>query len=594
MTSTPPFCTEPSLHPNAEPGEECRAAIAAAGRCLAHLAEDELTAHLSTLTPGSPINARRVVFTAALLDQLLVSTQGNGDSPQLGEADFVGAAFIQNAYFAEATFTQHADFSGATFTKYTAFIGATFTRDAFFGEATFTQHANFDGATFTQHTDFVGATFTEHANFDRTTFTEHATFLGATFTRDANFSRATFTQNANFGEATFAQNANFGEATFTEYANFGEAAFAQNANFIGATFTRDADFNGARLLGEAVFRCAASELVFNHAEVQAELVVEGAVGKLSLVGLRSHGRVALRLRGTDVDAADAVCTGPLSVHAMAQPFDEVSEAHLSRPGRTMRVVSLQGADIERLVLTDVDLSECRFAGIHRLDQIVLDGRCTFAQDPPKSRQVLAEEHHWRAEQGGRAGQGWMAAPEGVEVVAPERVQVLYRQLRKAFEEGKNEPGAADFYYGEMEMRRAAAREGRRPDRWLLFLYWVTSGYALRTRRALACLGVVVVASIIALTLCGFPAKGKDLKADGTLTTPTGAQPIAVAVHQREPVRKVGERVGKAVEITLNAVIFRSADTELTEPGKYINLLSRLLGPLFLGFSLLAIHNRVKR
>ncbi len=30
---------------------------------------------------------------------------------------------------------------------------------------------------------------------------------------------------------------------------------------------------------------------------------------------------------------------------------------------------------------------------------------------------------------------------------------MYRQLRKAVEGAKNEPGAADFYYGEMEMRR---------------------------------------------------------------------------------------------------------------------------------------------
>ncbi|WP_308407820.1 hypothetical protein [Streptomyces somaliensis] len=30
---------------------------------------------------------------------------------------------------------------------------------------------------------------------------------------------------------------------------------------------------------------------------------------------------------------------------------------------------------------------------------------------------------------------------------------LYRQLRKSLEDGKNEPDAADFYYGECEMRR---------------------------------------------------------------------------------------------------------------------------------------------
>ncbi|MER7895683.1 hypothetical protein ABTX62_06020 [Streptomyces sp. NPDC096046] len=36
---------------------------------------------------------------------------------------------------------------------------------------------------------------------------------------------------------------------------------------------------------------------------------------------------------------------------------------------------------------------------------------------------------------------------------PEDVAALYRQLREAFEDGKNEPGAADFHYGGCEMPR---------------------------------------------------------------------------------------------------------------------------------------------
>src|SRR5262249_60260705 len=56
---------------------------------------------------------------------------------------------------------------------------------------------------------------------------------------------------------------------------------------------------------------------------------------------------------------------------------------------------------------------------------------------------------------------------------PERLAVLYRQLRKAQEDAKNEPGAADFYYGEMEMRRHATTV-RIGERILLLLYWLTS------------------------------------------------------------------------------------------------------------------------
>jgi hypothetical protein len=88
------------------------------------------------------------------------------------------------------------------------------------------------------------------------------------------------------------------------------------------------------------------------------------------------------------------------------------------------------------------------------------------------RQTLAEEQQWRATL--VAGKptnvrphpkrvGWYQekAPPWLQERTghpPERldadhVAVLYRALRKAQEDSKNEPGAADFYYGEMEMRR---------------------------------------------------------------------------------------------------------------------------------------------
>ena len=36
------------------------------------------------------------------------------------------------------------------------------------------------------------------------------------------------------------------------------------------------------------------------------------------------------------------------------------------------------------------------------------------------------------------------------------VAAIYRELRAGQEGRKDEPGSADFYYGEMEMRRLAA------------------------------------------------------------------------------------------------------------------------------------------
>ena len=38
-------------------------------------------------------------------------------------------------------------------------------------------------------------------------------------------------------------------------------------------------------------------------------------------------------------------------------------------------------------------------------------------------------------------------------LAPAQIADVYRSLRTSVEVRCNEPGAADFYYGEMEMRR---------------------------------------------------------------------------------------------------------------------------------------------
>ncbi|MGI8332536.1 pentapeptide repeat-containing protein [Actinomadura scrupuli] len=627
-------CQEPSLRPSAEAGEPCGAAVTADGRCLAHLDPNALDAHLAELTPGAPVHARGVVFSAGLLQRLTAVLRLPDGTGSIGDADFNGATFAELASFTGVTFTGRADFAGATFAGVAFFAGATFTRGVFCRKATFADGAHFAGAHFTEVANFGDVTFTKVANFGDVTFTGVANFAGAsfaeisyfvgaaftdallfrdaTFSGDSNFSGATFATDAYFHQLTF-QAASFSGATFSRDADFSDTTFAGTADFSGAAFTGTGDFGGVAFGGTAHLRGPAARLNLERAEVSGELVVEGPIAELSVVGMRSSGRVALRLRGTEVDVEDAVFTGPFTMHGLQHPEEGVDEAHLPVTGsggvRPVAVVSLRGMDAERLVLTDVDLSRCRFTGIHRLDQIKFDGRCVFATDPSGARQVLVEEHHWRHDQQSRRAERWTAAPDGVEVVGPDRLQVLYRQLRKAFEEGKNEPGAADFYYGEMEMRRAVMRDnlrregllaivqrGRRPDRWILNAYWATSGYALRARRALICLAGVVAATIVTLTLWGFPATGKDLKADGTLSaTGTGTvQPIRVTVHQSEPTEQLSDRIEKATEITLNAVIFRAPDTELTTTGRYVDITARILGPLFLGFSVLAVRNRVKR
>jgi hypothetical protein len=147
---------------------------------------------------------------------------------------------------------------------------------------------------------------------------------------------------------------------------------------------------------------------------------------------------------------------------------------------------------------------------------------------------------------------------------PGRVTRLYRALRKAQEDNKNEPAAGDFYYGEMEMRRLGPA---RPfgERFILWLYWLVSGYGLRGLRALAWLAVVVVGLAMLFELVGF------------------------ARHPSPPTTW-----GSLLYAARSTLSIADPEAQLTGWGKLFQLILRLAGPVLLGLALLAVRNRVKR
>jgi hypothetical protein len=111
----------------------------------------------------------------------------------------------------------------------------------------------------------------------------------------------------------------------------------------------------------------------------------------------------------------------------------------------------------------------------------------------------------------RADPWWPKDLEKPEELSPGAVAGLYRALRKSREDIKDEPGAADFCYGEMEMRRRAREQTNhqdsgsrgRVDRSVLTAYWLVSGYSLRAWRALAWLAGITVAFALAFHIVGF-------------------------------------------------------------------------------------------
>ncbi|MGW9461161.1 pentapeptide repeat-containing protein [Streptomyces globisporus] len=322
----------------------------------------------------------------------------------------------------------------------------------------------------------------------------------------------------------------------------------------------------------------------------------------------------LRLRYATVDFSQAVFEYPLTIAAEASPFElpgggPMAEQGLDgAPDAGVRMASLRGVDAAHLVLADVDLSQCLFTGTVHLDQLRLEGACTFARVPFRTvwrhgrpvrfteRRTLAEEHHWRAWQPA-AIPGWNMVGSSTGHVGPAQMAPVYRALRKSFEDSKNEPGAADFYYGEMEMRRHDREGTTRTERGLLHGYWALSGYGLRASRALYWLAATMLATVV--LLMGFGIARDSPKQEATGTVPAGGGKVTFEIGKADPQnpqgdRFTGERFEKALNVTLDSVVFRSSGQDLTTAGTYIEMTSRLTEPILLGLTVLAVRNRVKR
>jgi hypothetical protein len=118
----------------------------------------------------------------------------------------------------------------------------------------------------------------------------------------------------------------------------------------------------------------------------------------------------------------------------------------------------------------------------------------------------------------------------------------------------------------MEMRRRAPTTSR-PERFILWLYWLVSGYSLRGWRALAWLVAVVLGLAGLLQAIGF--NGGDPPFRDALIY--GAQ---------------------------STVSLASTNKALTDhvswAGETLRIVLRLVGPVLLALALLSVRNRVKR
>ncbi|OXM57714.1 hypothetical protein CFP71_06620 [Amycolatopsis thailandensis] len=512
--------------------------IGAHDRCLAHSESAVQDEYFAGIAPGSNVDLRGTELSALLIDRLLYVTRIDGGRSVLGEVDFAEVTLPAGRFY-------HVDFSGRVDFD-SASIG-----EVYFIGAHFADRVDFRQATFALEGIFATVKFGGMANFHETCFKG-----GAILDEDT-----VFLDSAWFESAIFLDHSYFGGVGFNGFAQFGGARFSSSVSFRGAVFEESAQFQNVYFGGRFDFAevVVAQEAIFRGVEFEkADLMGPMLVEKLTLKSAVFRRNIRIESEVLEGDALEVDCTRAvfeegvsLRLSRAEVKFDQVI---LRKPSTIVAdtaatLLSLRETDVADLMLTDISLSECHFAGAHHLDKLRLEGTCTFGSY--RNRQALAEELAWRSDRN---------APVG-----PRRIADLYRQLRKAQEDSKNEPGAADFYYGEMEMRRHSPATPW-SERVILHLYWLVSGYGLRALRALATLAVLIAVVSVSMWLGGFK------------TTPVFGDTLIYVAQST---------VSLETKLT-------SLPKDLTPFGEVMRLVMRVLGPLLLGLTLLAVRNRVKR
>jgi hypothetical protein len=269
----------------------------------------------------------------------------------------------------------------------------------------------------------------------------------------------------------------------------------------------EAELSKVRALGSVT----ALHLDLSRATVERHVALDARVGRLTCFETQFPQGAYVRVWGT-VDLTGARFGAGSTVAAGTDLELRDHEAHQVEGTSDPRLLSVRFADVTNLAIDSLDLSTARFTGAHGLDRMRVEGDFHFAETPgfPWARRaVLAEEAEWRAEHRAYRWRRPEQLPEVTRTPDAADIAGAYRAPRKGREDAKDYPGASELYYGEMEMRRQPSPDGgvKRAsafERRLVVLYWLVSGYGLRSSRSLALLVALIVGGGLVAHAWAFP------------------------------------------------------------------------------------------
>lgn len=349
---------------------------------------------------------------------------------------------------------------------------------------------------------------------------------GSTFHHRANFSKSTHSEELQYNKGIIAlEKCIFNDDLILEETT--ATIFADSAKF-----TKNINCRNSKL-----------SLGIHGSHLNGSLDVENS--ECSIGAPRLHAARSLRLNNAKIahlDLQDAIFDSHIYVNAVCEDinllgvelrkggaFDvQAKTICLSqirtggslkirgKPGSTQtEIIDLTNADVNHMSLTNVNLRRCSFYGAHGLSSIELDPSVSLATTrfPLGKRRYIADELAWRRSRPRWLSLGWQIddtfvgqsappqkkwPPKRIVVLKPRsalEVATTYRDIRRSFESRSDMSGAADFYYGEMEMRRHWARFA---EKEMLTIYKYISGYGLKPLNAFAgwTLAIVTATSLI--------------------------------------------------------------------------------------------------
>jgi uncharacterized protein YjbI with pentapeptide repeats len=399
---------------------------------------------------------------------------------------------------------------------------------------------------------FSNAVFPKGVNFEAAKFRGDASFVHAKFGGDAIFDFAKFGGDALFGDAEFGGDASFIHAKFRGEASFNLAKFGGNAIFGRARFDGEASFVGARFDGDPSFlsteftspyfrNATFASWVFMHGDVKQKIFAEV----------------------TSVDLRDL---------------------NLDKP----ELLSFRHADLSRCRLLHTDIRNAEFTAViwpH-------DKRGTFVYDEEpelvKKRTVPTESEQ---PEGGEKPETTDVLKHPYKLDSAEwefstsdygSLEVLYRHLKKNYEDNRDYKTGGDFHYREKEIKRLNPWTHWSSRHILLPLYKYLGGYGERIRPpALAVVGV----TLLALVFYSFNSLN--------YSPPTEPSSIGffgnwACYFESDFLRILSYSIQVTFLKTPKGLVASNA------VGALVHALHSILGPIFVGLLALSIRQRVKR